>query len=338
MIIHWIKDKKKQYPTTVAEIISLLQLGEITEESLAWHKGCASWMPLKELPALQDFFAKSSSVASLSEATPTIIEVPIAPEAQPKLEAAPEPESPTPQESSNTASTSSLPDDLQDKLLANKLVMLKMPSAVQRFLARMFDLALYGFLYMLLLNLREIPYSLSLELGNPFVWLPFIPLEAAVISHFRTTPGKVLLGMKLYSVKGPEGLSFGNCLRRSFLVFALGVGMMLTSFPLPLFLIALALSYRKLQKQGYTSWDERCQTVILQTKKPSKIQPFIIGVLIIYTMMSTVQLMAPWMPELIELRSEMSPEFAQFVDEYRQILPPDVQETLFPNKPKTPAE
>lgn len=326
MLIHWIKDKTKQNPTTVAEIISMLQLGDISEDSLAWHKGCASWMPLKELPALQDFFTKA-----ISTPPPPPLPEESAPTPAPVASSAPAAPSEPP-------TTSPLPVDTQENLIANKLLKLKMPSAVQRFLARMFDLALYGFLYMLMLKLREVPYSISLELSNPFVWLPFIPLEAAVISHFRTTPGKFILGMKIYSVKGPDGLGFGNCLRRSFLVFALGVGMMLTSFPLPLFLIALALSYRKLSKQGYTSWDERCQTIILQTKKPSKIQAFIIGFLILYTFLSTVQLMEPWMPELIEQRTEISPEFGQMIDQYKQMLPTEVQEEWFPNKSKTTAE
>ncbi len=310
MQIHWIKDGKKQHPTTVAELISMLQTGAIDDTTLAWHKGCSQWMPLKDLPALQSFFGKET----IKEEEP-----PSEPEQQQEhakveTKAGEEP-----------AKTEFSAKDLQEQLKDKSVIMLKMPTPFHRFLARMLDLCLYGFIYMLILNWRGIPWSQGLELSNPFVWFFFIPIEAAVISHFRTTPGKALLGIRLYSLQGQDGLNIGNCLKRSFLVFALGVGMMLVLSPIPIFLIALGLSYRKLTKQGYTSWDERCQTVLLQRKKPHAFRPFLAGFLTVYLYMTTLNLMAPWLPAMFENISEQSPEAAQQLEEIKAMLPEEMQ-------------
>ncbi len=325
MLIHWIKDKKKQNPTTVAEIISMLQMGSISESTLAWHKGCSEWLPLKQLPALQSFF-NPHSIPETEE--PTSDPLPQTDgEVKSETETAPEPQA-----------AENLAKDLQDKLKNNTLVMLKMPSAFQRFLARMLDLTLYGFIYMLIINWRAIPYSQGLELTNPFLWLPFIPLEAAIISHFRTTPGKALLGIRIYSLKGQEGLNFLACLRRSFLVFALGLGMMLVPPPIPLFLIALGLSYHKLKKQGFTSWDERCQTVVLQRDKPHAFKPFLAGFLTFYIFLSTLNLMEPWLPAMFESISEQSPEAAQKLDEIKEMMPVEIQNAWPTETTNTPSK
>lgn len=319
MLIHWIKDKQKQRPTTVAELISKLQAGEIDENSLAWHQGCSSWVALKELPALQSFFRENIPC----DAPPPKDESESAPTATPE---------PSPEQSSKEPTIIIDEKSLQEKMLEQQLLVLKMPSPFQRFLARMLDLCLYGFIYMLIINWREIPYSQGLELSNPFIWLPFIPLEAAIISYFRTTPGKALLGIKLYSIKGRDGMNFAVCLKRSFLVYALGVGMMLVMSPIPLFLIALALSYRKLKNQGYTSWDERCQTVLLQRDKPHPFKPFLAGFMVCYLFTTTLGLMEPWLPAMFEQIAEQSPEAAQQLDEIKKMMPLDIQKS-WPTQP-----
>ncbi len=311
MLIHWIKDKQKQSPTTVAEIISMLQTGAIDDTTLAWHKGCTQWVPLKDLPALQSFFGKEIEFTTPSSPAP-------------EQEVTPNTESEKPEEQ-NAAGLSA--EDLQEQIKNKSIIMLKMPSPFQRFLARMIDLTLYGFIYMLIINWRGIPWAQGLELSNPFIWMFFIPLETVIISYFHTTPGKSLLGIRLYSLNGKDGLNVGICLKRSFLVFALGVGMMLVLSPIPLFLIALGLSYHKLKKQGYTSWDERCQTVPLQRNKPHPFKTYLAGFLSIYLFLSTLSLMEPWLPAMFENIAEQSPEAAQQLEALKEMLPQELQDT-----------
>lgn len=55
MDIYWIKDKQRRGPATVPDILSLVQSGELTPDTLGWHAGCTGWQPLRELPALCDF-------------------------------------------------------------------------------------------------------------------------------------------------------------------------------------------------------------------------------------------------------------------------------------------
>ncbi|HIX20727.1 MAG TPA: DUF4339 domain-containing protein, partial [Candidatus Akkermansia intestinigallinarum] len=55
MDIYWIKDKRRCGPATVPDVISLVQMGEISPDTKGWHAGCKQWMPLRELPALSDF-------------------------------------------------------------------------------------------------------------------------------------------------------------------------------------------------------------------------------------------------------------------------------------------
>ncbi|MFI3242719.1 MAG: RDD family protein [Akkermansia sp.] len=310
MLIHWIKNKQKQNPTTVAEIISMLQAGMIDESTLAWHKGCAQWMPLRDLPAMQSFFNKETAP---SELTPEVLET----------SETPEPAEVEPTEETTSENTAK---DLQENLKNKSIIMLKMPTPFQRFLARMLDLSLYGFIYMIIVYFRAIPWAQHLELTNPFIWMFFIPLEAVILNHFRTTPGKALLGIRLYSIQGREGLNLPTCLKRSFLVFALGVGMMLIFSPIPLFLIAMGLSYRKLTKQGYTSWDERCQTVLLQRRKPHPMRPFLAGFLTVYLCLNTLSLMAPWLPAMHNNIIEQSPESAQMLEDFKAKLPKAMQD------------
>ncbi len=61
MDIYWIKDKSQCGPSTVPDVISLLQMGELTPETLGWHAGCKKWLPLRELPALADFLNKKNT-------------------------------------------------------------------------------------------------------------------------------------------------------------------------------------------------------------------------------------------------------------------------------------
>ena len=55
MDIYWIADKRQCGPATVPDVLSLVQMGELSPDTRGWHAGCENWMPLRELPALADF-------------------------------------------------------------------------------------------------------------------------------------------------------------------------------------------------------------------------------------------------------------------------------------------
>ncbi|MBQ9835074.1 MAG: DUF4339 domain-containing protein [Akkermansia sp.] len=73
MDIYWIENGKRKGPVTVPDIISLVQMGELTPDTQGWHAGCAAWMPLRELPALADFLGNlenRSKAAKQEDTTP----------------------------------------------------------------------------------------------------------------------------------------------------------------------------------------------------------------------------------------------------------------------------
>ena len=93
MRIYWIEDKKKHGPISVPEVISRVQMGELSPTTKAWHKGCEQWMPLKDLPALagsaEELFSHSKGqVATEAE----IAQLPPIPEQAPSP--APQPSEP----------------------------------------------------------------------------------------------------------------------------------------------------------------------------------------------------------------------------------------------------
>ena len=84
-----------------------------------------------------------------------------------------------------------------------------------------------------------------------FLW---IFVEAALLATWGTTPGKYLLRTKVRDADMKK-LSFSQALKRSFLVWWLGMGAGV--IPLPTLIIAAI----KLKKKGNTSWDTKhhCQ-------------------------------------------------------------------------------
>ena len=70
MDIYWIADKKQCGPATVPDVLSLVQMGELTPDTRGWHAGCEKWMPLRELPALADFLEEKPEPEPAEELPP----------------------------------------------------------------------------------------------------------------------------------------------------------------------------------------------------------------------------------------------------------------------------
>ncbi|ANX03401.1 hypothetical protein PG2T_03795 [Immundisolibacter cernigliae] len=84
-----------------------------------------------------------------------------------------------------------------------------------------------------------------------------IPVEAALLSQFKTTPGKWLFGIEVANPDG-EPLSSEDARRRSLDVWVKGLGL---GIPIVL-IVPMMLAYRRLTRTGTTLWDTSCHAVV----------------------------------------------------------------------------
>ncbi len=292
MDIYWIKDKRKCGPSTVPDVISLVQMGELTPESLGWHAGCPKWLPLRELPALADFLNKEEDADSPEEEDRDEDEP--APAAEEGLPPAKEelPLPPLPESPSDAGS-----------------LRLYLPSPAARLMARLVDCALYATLLYGGFYLYQVPYERTLlPMDNPLIWLPMVLLEAILLASRGTTPGKALMGIRVHTFPENGKPSFLRALGRSISVFTLGMGMMYVS--LPLLPLMMGLSYWRLRRVGITSWDARCATMTVQ-QKPSTPSRFVLAAVTLYIGLNVVgACLQPWTAAILDDMEKISPETA----------------------------
>ncbi len=307
MDIYWIKDKQRCGPATVPDVISRLQMNELTPDTLGWHAGCSAWRPLRELPALADFLnpdaaapaaeeapatpgETASPAAAAEESQSTAYEAPAAPEA----EAAPPRSDDTPQG-------------------AYTAMRVYLPSPVARLLARLVDYSLYTVLFYGALYLRDVPYDARLLLSvNPLLWLPMVLIEATLLSTWGTTPGKALMGIRVTTFGDVPRLSFVRAVMRSLMVFILGTGVMMPQL-LP---IMLAFEYWMLRRRGITPWDARCSTLPTQ-QQPALPSRYVLAVITLYTAgVVAASCMQPWFNDMVADIERSNPGLAQTLRQY----------------------
>ena len=300
MDIYWIQDGQKCGPASVPDVISRIELGELTLKTKGWHAGCAGWMPLCELPAMADFLNPPAE-----EPQPAAAEAPATPffAFGSEEKAAEEAETAQPEA---TAEPQTPP--------AENAVRLFLPSPGQRALARLADVALYAALVYLMLYVRGMPFSLAWLPTNPLFWLPFVLLEAALLTFFGTTPGKWLLGIRLmgYPMVAP---TFMQCLNRALLAFVCGTGMMCSFLPL----VCGCLSWFMLHFKGFTLWDARCATLVYQPVKVAAARVLPVILLVFGCYLAVNACMQPWLPDIVKLIAEESPEMGAWM---QQMLTP----------------
>ncbi len=321
MDIYWIKDKRKCGPSTVPDVISLIQMGELSPESLGWHAGCAGWTPLRELPALADFLNKQTDELSHETGEPANAPEEPLPDTQ-----ATEPLTQLVHPPASQADAGEdTPEEPQPEAEPERVYL---PSPSARLFARLVDLTLYTLGLYAWLYLTETPYNLSWILSaNPLLWLPMLLLEAFFISQWGRTPGKALMGITVRNFKDGGRVSFMRAFWRALIVFVLGIGMMIPLL-LPLMLL---LSYWKLRRMGITSWDARCSTLPVQ-KSPTTPSRYVLAVVILYSCTILIEsCLRPWYPYLLADIEKEQPEAAGFL---REMLPP---EALIPPADKTEA-
>lgn len=303
MDIYWIQDKKKCGPSTVPDIISRIELGELTPDTRGWHAGCQGWMPLRELPALADFLHREQTDTAANDSrSDTIILTDDAAE-QPA--------------DSDTPVTAAEADEPQDNAESAEKELptyaLAAPSA--RLLARMIDVAAYLALVYGAVYVRQIPFNPALLPSNPLFWLPFIVLEGALIAFVGVTPGKWLLGIRLGRIgtAGPT-LGFLQCLNRAFMVFVCGMGMMFSFLPF----ITCGISWWLLRRRGITPWDMRCGTLPIRLTPLTPLGVLVVLAVLLGCFLLITHCLQPWEQAMWEEIARQSPEMGDWMQQFRK--------------------
>lgn len=293
----------------------MVQSGELTPETQGWHAGCSGWMPLRELPALADFLNPREPEESEEEP----LEQEEQPEQTEEKGAAALPPVPTLEEASQQQSA-----PLPESAILQEVSGLRMPGMGVRLLARLVDMTIYCTLMYLTFYLLEVDFSMNLLPYGPLFWVGLVGMEALSLYMTGTTPGKRLVGIRLFSgVRAAEnvtalspGISFGQALGRSFLVFVGGLGMMVYFLPF----IMGPLSAYLLKRRGFTSWDARARTLPLQIQQPPVFR-YLLAFAILYSGLNIVSYcMQPWIPAMLQEMEAVNPEYARTL---RQMMPPE---------------
>ena len=306
MDIYWIKDRKKCGPASVPDVVSMVHTGELPAETPGWHAGCSGWMPLRELPALVDF---------LNTPEPEDVSLRESEQQEPGNDSLEQlPPVPPRSEEMGKGSESGAAEIVQADF--------RLPSARVRLLARLVDMSVYSALMFVVFYMTGTAFSMNLLPYGPMFWLGLIGMEAVSLHFTGTTPGKRLLGIRVFSgVSAGEqvtaliphiGLAQG--LWRSFLVFIGGMGMM--AYILPFIMGPLSLFL--LKKRGFTTWDIRAHTLPVQVQVPSFFR-YLLAFFIIYASLNIVSTcMMPWIPDMVQMLETQSPEHARML---REMLP-----------------
>lgn len=302
MDIYWIKNKKKCGPATVPDVVSLLQMGEITPDTKGWHSGVDGWKPLRELPAMADFI--SSTPPPLPDTPP---DLPEGPAGESAGEAVPAP--------GTTVKHANVQLHMNEREAADvNLQEMGFPSPWLRLLARLVDTSLYFALGMAVLYMTGEPYDSIYSPQGLLFWTPMLLMEAAFLSRWGTTPGKKILGICVCSFGDRKELAFSRAFIRSLFVFILGMGMMM-SLLAP---IMMLISYFVLRRRGVCWWDMRALTVPIRKKRTraSRIV-FCLGSIYFMTVLSGY-FMQPWIAPIMHDLREVSPEYARFMEPFLQ--------------------
>lgn len=322
MDIYWIRDKKRCGPSTVPDIISLVQMGELTRDTLGWHKGCEKWIPLYQLPALADFLDElqdcsrpdtteedafdpsSDSEPQLSEGLPPL----------PPKNTLPAP----PPGADRDAPIRPANEQGEAPPIIAKRVYLPSPGA--RFLARCVDYSLYLSLFYMTIYAMGIEFDRMLTPDSYLVWLPCIIIEGIYLSHLNTTPGKALMGIRMSVFGDVEHISVLRGAIRSLLVFLLGCGMML----LPVALVMGILTLWMLRNRGITSWDARCSTLPVQVRPASTERILAAFGIIFISLIAVGCFLTPWTQPMLQALEEQQPGITQKLS---PLLPPQYTES-----------
>ena len=202
MQIWLIRDGEKLGPFSDFDVRRDIEEGLYQTDTPAWHEGLESWTTLGEMAVFRSEFEKPENPDPAH--APQRAERPDVPPPIPKSPGpGSQPESPE-----------------QPPAITENLYL------VRRFWARWMDLQLYiaaWWLFLYFTNadvgaLFRSPWFLLLQL------LPWLPIEAALIRHHGTTPGKWLLGIRVQNDDG-SNLNGRQATTRTMRVLIAGIGL-----------------------------------------------------------------------------------------------------------------
>ena len=131
---------------------------------------------------------------------------------------------------------------------------------LRRAAARLIDYLLWGMLTVTVLGSKAGEFQSPSLFFYASFWI-YLFVEASLVSSFATTAGKRLLGIYIFD-QNEKKLSFGHSLKRSFLVFGVGLGFFLpyVSLVLPICVIFWIVKRRSVP------WDTIAQDVVACVK------------------------------------------------------------------------
>lgn len=128
-----------------------------------------------------------------------------------------------------------------------------------RYFARFIDIALFSIL-ILFIRLFSASFTINDVTGFSFVMLIiWMIIEAKLISTYGFTIGKKLLNIKVVDANNKK-LTFSIALKRSFLVWLLGLGLGILSF------FTMLISFFNLRKEKISLWDKQCKSIVVHNK------------------------------------------------------------------------
>ncbi|MBE6419508.1 MAG: RDD family protein [Akkermansiaceae bacterium] len=288
MQIYWIENKQKHGPIAVPDVITRIQMGELDPATtLGWHTGCEKWVPLRELPALADFLSEMRD------------------KSKQQTEEAEEPK-----DEIDRLLTPSEPEKASTQQMPSPVTVLLPPSFGNRIIARLTDYAIYAAIFMGICYLFKVSYNQYLLFSTPSFWFLSILIETYLLSKYGATPGKRMMGITVRALQDGNKPSPRAALSRSFGVFILGMGCFI---PI-LAIIMLIITSVMINKGGLTLWENRSRTIALSV--PGKAPAAFLCIVIIFISMQIVGYCTlPWIPDLINQVSQVSPELAQKLKE-----------------------
>lgn len=262
MEIYWIQDGRKQGPQPVSEIVSMLEAGELDENTMAWQTGGEAWVPLKELQALSSYYIK-----------PSIIEE----------------DKPDQRDGfSRMEEKEFSPASVESKPV--KVVLI--PSPALRFWARMVDMLLILCLGVFPISLFNLPYN---EFYLIMIWPLMIPYDALCMHFFGTTPGKAIMNIKVQTIN-EQRLPLGKSFIRAFFVYTVGLG-----FMAPIFIIIMPLfSWWMTRKNGIAPWDMMLGTVTYISDRIPFWRILLCAWLIMILLQLSMTAMLPWQNDMMQ--------------------------------------
>ncbi len=235
-------DGSKQGPYSIFKVGDLLDSGEVTADTLAWHRDLEGWKPIREIAALEPCASAIRRHAGVPAGPAPLPAPPPVPHARERW--------PFPGRSSPDGARSGYQAVTRSSHRARPFV---------RFWARMFDytavsvlvfqfsdfviphrarMSSFADLFTRYLEEMQKPEALNFARTLFLSLIGWHLLEAVLIHLFGTTPGKALFGLKVKTEAG-EAIPMLASLGRSFYVYVMGVGF----YQFPFILIGMVFSF-----------------------------------------------------------------------------------------------